>query len=275
MERRIVVLAVVAALAVGTAGCNKLAARDKLNKGVHAYKAGTFDRAIELFKEAKDLDPDLINARLYLATAYATQYIPGAPSEENTRNGQQAVEEFKAVLGKDANNLNAIDGLGSILFNMAGTPFSRERFDESKSFHSKHIQLKPDDPEPYYWIGVINWTLAYRTNGELRKTYNEGARRPVKDTDPLPDKVRQQFEQEMSALVQEGIDHLDKAIRYKPDYDAAYAYLNLLYRQKADMAASENEREELLAKADQLVEKFKEIKQKQLEQSTGGVAPGD
>jgi len=21
-----------------------------------------------------------------------------------------------------------------------------------------HIQFKPEDPEPYYWIGVIDWT---------------------------------------------------------------------------------------------------------------------
>jgi len=49
--------------------------RDKLNKGVQAYKANQTDRAIEDFKEAKDFDPSLTNARLYFATAYATQYI--------------------------------------------------------------------------------------------------------------------------------------------------------------------------------------------------------
>jgi hypothetical protein len=50
------------------------------------------------FKQAKDLDPDLLNARLYLATAYATEYIPGAPSDDNIRVGQQAIAEFQDVL---------------------------------------------------------------------------------------------------------------------------------------------------------------------------------
>ena len=38
--------AVIAALASG-AGCDKLRARDKLNKGVQAFKGGQFDLAVE------------------------------------------------------------------------------------------------------------------------------------------------------------------------------------------------------------------------------------
>src|SRR5437016_8079782 len=36
----------------------------------------------------------------------------------------------------------------------------------SKSYHQKHIYLRPDDPEPYYWTGVIDWTLAFRARSE-------------------------------------------------------------------------------------------------------------
>src|ERR1700747_3837681 len=85
-------------VAVAVSGCSKLKARDLLNKGVAAFKNGQYDAAIENFKGAKDTDPTLLNARLYLATAYATQYIPGAPSPENLARGNQAVAEFKEVL---------------------------------------------------------------------------------------------------------------------------------------------------------------------------------
>lgn len=267
---RTTLLFLVAALALGTAGCNKLAARDRLNKGVHAYKAGNMEKAVDLFKEAKELDPDLLNARLYLATAYASQYIPGAPSEENTSKGQAAVKEFKEVLEKDPNNLPAIDGLGSILSNMAGNPYKPELFEESKTYHKKHIALKSDDPDPYYWIGFINWTIAYRSNDALRAEYNKNARRPIKGDEPLPDKVRQEFAQKNAALIEEGIENLNKAIMYNPDYASAYAYLNLLYRQKADLSGSATEREELLTQADNFVEKYKAIKQKELEKAAVG-----
>ena len=262
--------ALVALLLVATAGfsgCDKLKARDLLNKGVTAFKNGQYDAAVEDFKQAKDLDPTLLNARLYLATAYASQYIPGAPSEQNRNVGKQAVQEFKDILNANPDNLNAIDGIGSILFQMAGTPYEPKLFEESKTYHQKHIQLKPEDPEPYYWIGVIDWTLAFRANGEMRKDYNEkNIRKQVKDTDPLPASVRADYVAKYGTLIDEGIADLQKAITLRPDYDDAMAYLNLLYRRKADAVESSSQRAELQKQADDLVDKVKEVKQKRASQ---------
>ena len=105
------ILAIVLVSAGAGTGCDKLRARDKLNKGVQAYKANQTDLAIEDFKQAKQFDPSLTNAQLYLATAYASQYIPGAPSDDNVRMGKQAMQEWQEVLNRDPNNLNAIDGI--------------------------------------------------------------------------------------------------------------------------------------------------------------------
>ena len=252
---------------VGASGCNKLKARDLLNKGVNAFKNGQYDEAIEDFKQSKELDPTLMNARLYLATAYASQYIPGAPSEANTRLGNQAIAEFKDVLSVDPNNLSAIDGIGSIVFQMAGTPYDPKKFGESKSYHQKHIELNPSHPEPYYWVGVIDWTLAFRSNNELRAEYNKNnIKKQVKDTDPLPASVRSEYNAKYGSLVDEGIVNLKKAIELRPDYDDAMAYLNLLYRRKADMVESAEERASFQKQADGLLDKVKEIKQKRAEQ---------
>src|SRR5271170_3850155 len=118
IARRGATLAALVILGVAASGCSKLKARDLLNKGVAAFKNGQSDTAIEDFKQAKEADPELLNARLYLATAYASLYIPGAPSPENLARGNQAVAEFKEVLDKDSKNISAIDGIGSILFQM-------------------------------------------------------------------------------------------------------------------------------------------------------------
>jgi len=254
-------------LAAGVSGCNKLHARDLLNKGVAAFKEAQFDKAVEFFKEAKELDPDLMNARLYLATAYASQYIPGAPSDENKRHGDEAIAEYKSVLEKDPNNLSAIDGLASILYQMAGQPFDEKKFEESKSFHQKHIALKPQDPQPYYSIGVIDWAIAYRGNTEMRQDYNKAhINKQVRDTDPLPPDVRTTYTQKYGALVDDGIASLKKAIQINPEYDDAMTYLNLLYRRKADMVESTAERDTLTKQADDLLDHVKEIKQKRAEQ---------
>lgn len=266
ITRRVAAIAALLILVGGVSGCNKLKARDLLNKGVNAFKNGQSDAAIEDFKQAKASDPELLNARLYLATAYASLYIPGAPSKENQAKGEQAVQEFKEVLDKDPNNISAIDGTGSILFQMAGQPFDPKKFEESKTFHQRHIQLKPDDPEPYYWIGVIDWTLAFRANGEMRMDYNKNnIKKQVRDDAPLPPSVRAEYVNKYGALVDEGIGDLQKAILLRPEYDDAMAYLNLLYRRKADMVGTVDERNALLKQADDLVDKVKEIKQKRAE----------
>jgi tetratricopeptide (TPR) repeat protein len=262
----VILLAVVVVAIAATTGCDKLKARDKLNKGVQAYKNGQTEAAIEDFKEAKDLDSSLTNAQLYLATAYSAQYIPGAPSPENIRNGQQAAQEFREILDKKPDNLSAIDGVGSVLYNMAGgPPFDPKMMEESKTFHAKHIALKPDDPEPYYWVGVIDWSLAFRGNRDMREDYNKTAKKTIKDTDPMPPALATQFQQKYGTIVQEGIDNLHKAIEYRPDYDDAMAYLNLLYRQKADMETDPQTREADEKLADDLVEKVKALKQKKME----------
>jgi hypothetical protein len=261
-------------LAVVAAGCSKLKARDNLNKGVQAFKAGQYDSAINFFQTARDLDPSLMNARLYLATAYRAQYVPGAPSSENIRYAEKAMEIYEGILRDEPNNLQAIDSMGWILFQLGGTrfpgkPLDFSKFERSREYHLKHVQIKPDDPEPHYWIGVIEWTLAYNGNAEARAKWNEKApesRKLRKPEDPLPDKVREEFAAKYTEIVDNGIQHLKRALELNPEYDDAMAYLNLLYRQRADIVASKDERENYFVEADKLVDRVKEIKQKKAAQ---------
>lgn len=250
---------------VGLAGCNKLRARDLLNKGVEAYKSGKFDQAEESFKKATELDPTLLNARVFLATAYASQFVQGLTTPENLQRGQQAVAQFKKVLQQDPKNLLAVEGIASMLFRMGSAPYNPKTLEEAKVWNKKHIAMKPNAPEPYYSIGVIDWGLAYRANQDMRKAYNKNLprRRQLKGQQPLPEKLRKEFTSKYQQDVDEGIQNEKKAIQLRPNYANAMAYLNLLYRQKADMVATPKERQALLDKANALVKKVNEIKQKE------------
>ncbi|HYL46044.1 MAG TPA: hypothetical protein VEU52_03370, partial [Candidatus Limnocylindrales bacterium] len=114
----------------------------------------------------------------------------------------------------------------------------------------------------YYWIGVIDWSLSFRGNKDFREEYNKTAKKTIKDTDPMPPALSAQFLQKFGKIVDEGVDNLKKAMTLKTDYDDAMAYLNLLYRQKADMESSADARNADLKMADDLVDKVKAIKQK-------------
>src|SRR5438105_12265910 len=100
---RLMTMVAVALTLLFTSGCNKLRARDQLNKGVQAYKNAKYEEAIDHFQSAVSMDPGLLNARLYLATAYAQQYIPGADTPDNNRMAEQAISEFKKVLDDHPN----------------------------------------------------------------------------------------------------------------------------------------------------------------------------
>ena len=243
---------------------DKSKAGELLEKGVAAYREGNFKEAINCFKQARDLDPNSLKAHLYLATAYASQYIPSAPSKENIHLAEKSIEEFKKVLQMDPNNLAAIDGMGSLLYNLGGTPFDPEKFAESKSYHNLHIKWKPADPEPYYGIGVIDWSMAYRKNKELRAAYNEAADKKLRDDEAMPPSLMAAFIREEGSTVDEGIDYLKRAIKLRPNYDDAMAYLNFLYRQKADMEWNSADRENDLKLADDLVDQIKNIKTKKI-----------
>jgi uncharacterized membrane protein YeaQ/YmgE (transglycosylase-associated protein family) len=69
---RITALAIgLTGMVLSLGGCNRLAARDQLNKGVDAYKSARYEEAIGHFQKATELDPSLPMAKSYLATALA------------------------------------------------------------------------------------------------------------------------------------------------------------------------------------------------------------
>lgn len=215
-------VAALAACVLSATGCNKLLARDQLNKGVASYKDAKYDQAIEHFRRAVELDNGLKNAKLYLATAYAQQYIPGVDSPENIQNANSAIDQYKSVLDQDPKNVNSVKGIAYLYLQM-------KKFDDAKSYYHKAIDLDPNDPEAYYSVGVIDWTQAYQPRMEER------AKLGLKPDEPLKDKkVCSDLRDAQGAVIEDGMDNLNKALQIRPDYDDAMAYLNLLYRERAD-----------------------------------------
>jgi len=220
----VTVLTLAAGLLLTTTGCKKLKARDQLNKGVQAYRGANYEQAIEHFKSAVGLDPDLKVAKMYLATAYAQQYVPGVDTPENLRNAQQAIEEYKNVLQGDSQNVTSLKGIAFLYL-------QQKKFDEARDYYKKAIAADPNDPETYYSVGVIDWSQTYKDAADVKG--KEG----LKVEDELKGKGSQKLCDQMKAkdgeIVDEGMKMLQTAIDKRQDYDDAMAYMNLLYRRKA------------------------------------------
>ena len=231
MTRTLRVLAclLLALLAVLSSGCRKLQAREQLNKGVQSYKNIRYEEAIGHFKNAVGLDPSLLNARIYLATAYAQQYVPGAETDDNKRSAAQAIEEYKNVLNVDPANVSAVKGIAYLYL-------QEKQFEQAKEYYNKAVKIDPKDPESYYSVAFIDWSQAYQFRQEERNKLG------LKATDQLHDKrACEAVDSHNSPQVEEGIGLLNKSLQLRHDYDDAMAYLNLLYRERADYQCEDPE----------------------------------
>ncbi len=229
--RLVAVFAVAAALLSAT-GCQMLKARDQLNKGVQAYKSANYEQAIDHFRNAVRLDPQLKVAKLYLATAYTSQYVPGVETKENIAMAEQAVEQYKAVLAEDAQNVTSLKGIAYLYMQM-------KRFDEAREYYKKSIAADPNDPDVYYSIGVLDWTAVYKDTADRKS--KEG----LKIDDEMKGKRDTKLCADIKAAngdrADEGLSMLQNAMQKRQDYDDAMVYVNLIYLRKADMECNDAE----------------------------------
>jgi tetratricopeptide (TPR) repeat protein len=260
---RVLALMAVGAVVLSAAGCNKLKARDQLNKGVAAYKNAKYEEAIDHFQQSVSLDPSLLNARLYLATAFAQQYIPGVDAPDNNRMGEQAVDQYKAVLDRDPKNINSVKGIAYIYLQM-------KRFEDAKTYYRKALEVDPNDPEPYYSVGVIDWTQTYQPRMEARAKLGLKPDESLNPKDKEAKKVCAELKDKNWANIQDGIDALTKALQLRPDYDDAMAYMNLMFREKADVECDDPaQRAADLKSADEWVDKTMATKKAKAEKQPG------
>lgn len=228
---------------------------EELSLGVQAYKEAKFEEAVRHFSECNRSSAQNEVAHLYLATAYAQQYIPGVESPENMRVGETAVSEYQKVLEVNPKSQNSLKGAAYLYLQM-------KKFDDAKAFYRKAIDLDLSDAESYYSIGVMDWTQAYTPQMRLREKLG------LKPDEPLPIDAPGCWELRDSnlAVLKEGMDMLARALELSPDYDDAMAYMNLLYRERAEIQCNDPEsRASDLAKADHWVDLTMGTKKKKID----------
>jgi tetratricopeptide (TPR) repeat protein len=246
--------------ALFTTGCDKLKSRDDINQGIQAFKNAKYSTAIEKFKEAIALDPDNPNARLYLATSYMQQWIPGADSPENNENARKAQEEFQKVLDKNDKDTTALASLASIAYNSAASlPPDQKllKFDEAAKWQKRVAEVDPKNKDAYYWLGVIAWAKWY----PALMTARVNLRMRAEDPGPIKDKkVKEELRAQYLPMVDDGIANLNKALDIDKEYEDAMSYLNLLIRERADLVDNPDEYKKQIEIADGWVQKALDTK---------------
>ena len=193
--------------------------------------------------------------------------LPGADTPDNNKMAEQAIEQYKHVLEmKNAardQKVNAAKGIASLYYN-------QKKFEEAKKYNHMVSDLDPNDPDPYYSIGVIDWAVCYQPRMEDRAKLGLKPDEELNPKNKDQKKVCAELKIKNAPSIQEGIENLNKAIQLRPDYDDAMAYLNLMYREKADVECDDlNARQEDLKTADHWVDQTLLTKKAKAEKQPG------
>jgi len=268
MKKRLLIVCIIGAISLLS---QQDSARSALNRGVAAFKTARYADAVAAFQEAVRLDPSNVNPHLYLGTAYMVQWTPGGPSEMAYR----AESEFKAVLALDPADKTALASLASLSFNMAkaSQPDSSERLghlDAAEAWYRKLAELNPNEKTAFYSLGVIQWERFYPA---LMAARQELRMRP-EDPGPLPDSnSRISLRSKYGSVVENGMANLGRALEIDLQYDNAMAYLNLLYRERADLADSPASYKRDIEAADVLVTRALDARKLKAETAQSSSAP--
>jgi tetratricopeptide (TPR) repeat protein len=191
---------------------------------VEAFRAAQYDEAIDSFKQAVALEPKSVPALLHLAEAYLA-----SPME--TDKVKAGRDTLLRVLEIDVKNLKAVSNLAALSFAQVGGEGAD--LDDARKWQVRLLELSPENKEAHYAMGAIAWTRFYPAWQAARKS----ARLKPEDPGPFKDaKLRTALKAEWGATLQEGMDHLQRAIELDPTYADALTRLSVLIRERADLA---------------------------------------
>ncbi len=233
-KKWLVTIVLVAAIPLSACGfVSKLRARDALNKGVKAFTDQKYEDAAKLFEESIRLDPTFLIAKSYLATTYASQFVPGSPDEKNKENALKAIETFQNILQSEPGHTDAMLSIASLYYQL-------QEFDKSKEWCAKILSIDPNNAEAYYRVAVMDYEDSVKKTGLQGE--NVEFLSPEEKDHTLKD-------------IDEGLSYIDKALKVRPDYFDAMDYQNLLWREKAKFEKDKVKKAELIREADLVAQK--------------------
>ncbi len=213
-------------------------ARENLNQGIKAFTEQKYNEAAQFFEQAIRLDPQFEIARMYLAIAYTSQFIPGSPDPKGEEMAYKAIDTFKKLVENATNS--ASPNVKNSMLSIASLYYQLKKYAESKQWCDRLLETDPQNAEAHYRIAVLAFDYS------LGKTGVQGELVPSMSPDERT--ITQ-------AAIDEGLDSLEKALKIRPDYFDALEFQNLLLREKAKMEEDENVRNELIHQADLIAQK--------------------
>lgn len=232
-------------LTMGAAAFAQRSASEDLGLGAEAANNGNFSQAVEHFQNAVRLQPDSLLARLHLASAYAHEYMAEPQASRSEALAEKAIKAYDSALSLEPANKLALWDL-AVFSLAAGHPQA------SKQSCEKLIQVDGTNANAYYLLGMLDWELSFKPYLE---TLKEAGLKPGQPGFITNAALREKYRAAQSPLITKGLQATRKARQLDPSLASAMVYENMLLREKAAFAETEENYRETVAEADALVAK--------------------
>jgi TonB family protein len=229
-----------------------------LDQSRQALTKRDYTHALELLKQVDAANPERAFT-LAVANGMACQQDPSAEAQ-----CAMAEQFFTQALTHDPHNGWALSWLGALGVEKSrarGHDFSK--LDEARGYFTTLLAAHPDVPawraESEYWLGVTAWLASYWRSQDAREEYNRTSPKPLQWNDPLPEALRIELARQCADMVNKGIEDLQKVVDQQSKDTYSLAYLNLLFRRRAELQENAAMRARDLRMADQLVNRIQEL----------------
>lgn len=221
-QSRITLIMLVLLTAAGSAGCgmvNSIRAKNQLNEGARAYKAGKFAEAQQHFEESLRLNPDQRNAKFFIARSIHAQYRPGVEAPQNVEKARQAIKAYEEVLKGDQGNDEAYNAVIYLFAQLKDEQQARQWL-MARAEMGSIPEVKRS--QAYTLMASKEWNCSYTITEQKdnKQTVMKEGKAIIQYKKPKDDA---DFQKAMKC-VNDGMALAEKAISLDPNSEQAWSY---------------------------------------------------
>ncbi len=195
-------------------------AQTELNQGIAQYKQEEYKSAARNFRKALRLDPESVQAHLYLARTLTAEFDPDISTAKNLVLATVAKDEFTELLRRDPHDAEAMKGMATLLARTGKT-------EEARQYLLQAASLNPADSDAYTKLGEMDYWTAVRKRDSTPKF--------IASASPIDHPLCKNVREGTLPTLDRSIEELKKAFALNDANEAAATFLSLAYNVRADM----------------------------------------
>lgn len=261
-------LALIAMLTLGTivsSACSQVGvvqARRAFKQANMEYQAQNYPRAAELYEEALQSDPNLVEAYFYLGNSYDNQWKPSRRGEpENDALMDKAVENYQTAAEKLATATDEVQQtLGKRSLEYLQAAYGADKLNDpakAEPIVQRMIQLEPGEPSNYFVLAKIYEDAgAYPESEEMLINARE-----VKPNDPAVYMTLAGFYNRQGEF-EKTIEALEERAKVEPNNPEAFQTIAAYYwdETRGDAALNDEQKRDYLQKGLEAVDHALQIR---------------